>query len=94
MQKFSYQSLDWWKNCWLQLKRYKDNPAKQNLKIIPVSICMICLVGCLTTHKVRPPRPILKSQYSLIVKDDWYLPPQSAKRLGEYIHQLEDLIDD
>jgi hypothetical protein len=51
---------------------------------------IIFLQACMKTSlPVKPPRPVIKSQYDLLAPGDWYLPPASALRLGEYILELE-----
>ncbi len=42
------------------------------------------------TMKTKPPRPTFESVYDLLEEGDWYLPPESALRLGEYLHALEN----
>lgn len=48
------------------------------------------LMGCAVKQKTLPPEPRLKSIYDLFEEGDWYLPRESALRLGEYILLLQE----
>lgn len=63
--------------------------------ILASTFMIILLTGCATTKTVTiPPRPAFESRYGVFEPGDWYLPADSARALGTYIHALENALED